>query len=336
MNYLFIFYTSLISFVVTLILSKPLMKYLKKVGLVAYDMQKKNKPLLPTSAGLLILPGILGAIYFAIFFSSLTNSLNTLTLLSTSSSIILGYLIGLFDDLNNRSKFFVETTGIKDIRIGLKQWQKPLLSIPIAVPLIASRIGNTSMVLPLIGQINFGILYSVVLVPIGTVAVVNAYNMLAGMNGLEGSLGMIAFTSLGIFCLINNRYEGAILAFSTVASLIVYLYYNKYPAKLLPGDSLTYLLGAVYITVVIISNIEKFGAILFAPWIIEFLLKVRSKFKAASLGILTKEGYLKSRYKKIYSLTHLAMKFKLKEWQITLFIDAIAILFAILAFATSL
>ena len=47
------------------------------------------------------------------------------------------------------------------------------------------------------------------------------------------------------------------------------------------------------------------------PWIIEFLLHLRRKFKVTDLGIRQKDGTFKAPYgRKIYSLTHLVMNIK--------------------------
>jgi UDP-N-acetylglucosamine--dolichyl-phosphate N-acetylglucosaminephosphotransferase len=63
---------------------------------------------------------------------------------------------------------------------------------------------------------------------------------------------------------------------------------------------------------VILGNSERFAILLFLPWIIEALLKLRGRFAVRSFGDLQKDGTVKAPYDKIYSLTHVAMK--LPEW----------------------
>ena len=53
---------------------------------------------------------------------------------------------------------------------------------------------------------------------------------------------------------------------------------------------------------------EKVAFLLFIPFIIEGILKARSKFKADNFGKPNKEDNLRLPYRKIYSLTHLVMK----------------------------
>ena len=88
------------------------------------------------------------------------------------------------------------------------------------------------------------------------------------------------------------------------AALVAFYFYNKFPAKIFPGDSLTYLLGGSIAVIGIIGDIEKAAIVVSIPFIIEFLLKFRSKFKAQSYGYYL-NGKVKSDYKKIYSLLHL-------------------------------
>ncbi len=77
---------------------------------------------------------------------------------------------------------------------------------------------------------------------------------------------------------------------------------------MLPGDSLTYFAGAAFVSAIIIGNAEKLGILLFIPWIVEALLKLRGRFKVRSYGDLQRDGTIKAPYKEIYSLTHVVMK----------------------------
>jgi UDP-N-acetylglucosamine--dolichyl-phosphate N-acetylglucosaminephosphotransferase len=158
--------------------------------------------------------------------------------------------------------------------------------------------------------------------------------MLAGMNGLEAGLGIVAMLALGIYTSMLGRVEASLIAFTLCFSLLAFLKWNWIPAKFLPGDSLTYLIGASFASIVIIGNVEKFGIFVFAPWIIEFFLKLRSKFGARSLGNLTKDGTLLPPYRKVYSLTHIVMKIRpMKERDIAITLISFEILVCAVAFA---
>ena len=321
MSYVYIL-VFLAAFVTGLVFYKGISKFLFRIGIRAIDQQKHHKPVLPTSAGIIVLISILAGMFLFIGLDSfvLGTKINLSYILAAGFAIFIITFIGFFDDINV-SPILKKDKGLQDYRIGLKQWQKPLLVLPAAIPLMAVRAGVTEMALPLIGAINFGILYPLILIPLAVVFVTNATNMLAGMNGLESGLGLVSTLSIGTYAFIIGSPEAAIIAFSTAGALAAILLFNWYPAKILPGDSLTYLIGAAIVSSVIIGNIEKFAIIIFTPWIIEFFLKLRSKFKARSLGELQKDGSLKSSYKKTYSLTHLFMRSgKARERKIALYL----------------
>jgi len=236
--------------------------------------------------------------------------------------------IGFLDDLNVKLNAENTIEG-RDIRIGLPQWLKPLLTLPAAIPLMAISAGTTSMAIPFFGKIDFGILYPLLLIPLGVVGASNVVNMLAGFNGLEAGMGIIYCLGLGVSALLSNSTSGAVVFLVTLAALVGFIRYSWYPAKILPGDSLTYLLGSIVASGVIVGNMERNGLIVMFPFIIEFFLKIRVKFKASCLGKLREDGKLDPPYgRKIYSWTHLIMNIKpLTEKQVTMILILIQVCF---------
>lgn len=214
---------------------------------------------------------------------------------------------------------FTEDEGSEDIlREGLGQIPKMLFVLPAALPLVAVGAGSWTMVFPVIGEISWGLLYPFVLLPLGLLFVANVVNMLAGTNGLCASMSLVASSALGVYALFNQQMEAALIAFSIAASLAAFLKYNFYPASVMPGDVLPYLAGAAMFSAMVIGNMEKFGVFIFAPWFIEFFLKLRSGFSAHSWGILQEDGTLEPQHEKTYSLTHPLMRRGLDERQVTL------------------
>ncbi len=304
-----IFISVLAGFVTTLVLTPISIDFLRSSGIVGKDQQKKGKPVLPTSGGISVLFGFITSV--SVFIGLRTFLFlpidNSLVLASLSSVIIIG-LIGLMDDIHVKEK--AEKVKMESqLSVGFRKgWVKPLFVVPAALPLMVVRAGQSSMVLPLLGSVDFGILYPLLLIPIGVVCVSNGTNLLAGQNGLEAGTGAIALFSIGVFSLIHNQFEAAALSLSMSFCLLAFLKYNFYPAKILPGDSLTFSFGAVIVASAIIGNVQRFAVIVFIPWIIEAFLKLRSKFKASSLGNLQEDGSLKSKHDKIYSLSHIFMR----------------------------
>ncbi len=316
---------SLISFLIVLSLIPWVIKYLRKIGLMDQDQNKKDKSLIPISGGIPVLVGIFAGLMLFIFIQTFIYNETEflLKLFASMTSIMIITFIGFSDDLLRITK----KNGTDKIK-GLKQWQKPILTLAAAIPLMVVNAGTTTLALPFIGRIDVGLIYPLIFIPIGVIGSANMVNMLAGYNGLEAGLGIVYLTMLGLFALTFSRLEGALLAFLTVAALLAFLIYNKFPAKILSGDSLTYLLGGVLVNVAIIGNIERAAIIVSIPFFIEFFLKLRTNFKAKSYGYY-KNGKIQSYYNKIYSIPHIfTIKGKYTEKQIVLFIVLIELFFA--------
>jgi len=305
----------IVSFLATLFFTPKLIIFLQRIGMTGTDIQKKDRPKIAEMGGPAVLIGFLSGIFAYIWIKVfLYGSIeSTEIIFAAISTVIIVALIGIFDDLSTLMKKAGD--GFK--RIGLKQWQKPLLTLPAAIPLMAIMAGNSVVSVPFIGTVDFGMMYPLFLVPLAIVGASNAYNMLAGLNGLEAGLGVVLLSSLGTYAYFSNEMSAAVMAFVIAASLLAFLRYNWYPARIMPGDSVTYLIGTAIAVVAIIGNMEKFALLAFAPWILEFFLKLRSRFKAQNFGIVQNDGTLKAPYPGTYSLTHAIMKMGMfKEWQI--------------------
>jgi len=325
---------TLVSLLVTYFALKKFSKIFKEIGMVAIDLHKKNLPKLPTSAGLPLSFGILAGLltYVGIQTFLYNNFKDSIYLLAIVASILLVTWVGFLDDLIKplgKSTYEMKRRKGKfgKVKSGLPQRKWILTSLG-AIPLMVINAGVTTVNLPFIGSVNFGIFYPLILIPIGFVGASNAINLLGGFNGSEAGMAVVYLSTLLFIALLTHHFI-FVLFLTALVSILVFLKYNWYPAKFLPGDSLTYLLGAIVAAGVIVGNMEKVGIILLMPFIIEFFLKARSKFKASSLGILQKDGTLKTPYPKIYSLTHFLMKIKkMKEVEVTLSLILIEILFA--------
>jgi UDP-N-acetylglucosamine--dolichyl-phosphate N-acetylglucosaminephosphotransferase len=325
---------STIAFFSTFFITPILIKFLYQANVVALDLHKKNKPKLPSAGGLAVAFGILAGLLSYVGIKTFVYGLQqqVIYFLAVISSVLIVTFVGFIDDLNV-TKRKVKIKGREDIRIGLPQWLKPLLTLPAAIPLMVVMAGQPTISIPFFGDVNFGIFYPLVLVPIGVVGASNAVNLLGGFNGMEAGMGIVYMFSLGIYALLHGSISTVIFLVS-FASLLAFIRYNWYPAKILPGDSLTYLLGSLVASGVIIGNMERAGVIVLMPFIIEFFLKARSKFQASCLGKLRKDGKLDPPYgKRIYSLTHVLMNLKpLTEKQVAILAILIVAVFSTIIF----
>jgi UDP-N-acetylmuramyl pentapeptide phosphotransferase/UDP-N-acetylglucosamine-1-phosphate transferase len=75
--------------------------------------------------------------------------------------------------------------------------------------------------------------------------IINAYNLIDGIDGLAASLGLISSVSFALFFLINYNFPYAILGFAMAGALLSFLVFNFHPAKIFMGDSGSMLIGLV-------------------------------------------------------------------------------------------
>jgi len=253
------------------------------------------------------------------------------------SSILMIMFVGFLDDIRILKKKTQTKIGEKDIRVGLPQWLKPLATIPAAIPLMVIKAGCSTMSLPIIGTVNFGLVYPLILVPIGVVGASNMVNLLGGFNGSEAGMGIVYMLTLGLIAYHNNIYVYPLFFISSF-SLIGFIIHNWYPAKILPGDSLTYLLGSIVASGVIVGNMEKAGVMTLSIFFFEFILKLRSKLKATSLGKLRRDGTIAPPYgKKIYSITHIIMNLgRFTEKQISIILVMIQVIISVIVLLSCL
>lgn len=327
----------IVSFLTTFFFTPALIKYFRGIGILSADLHKKKNPLVPNSAGIPtasgIIAGILTFIFVEIFISN--NKIYTTDLLAALSSILIICFIGFFDDLNVKQ---TNSEGYPIGRVGLRRWQKALLVLPAALPLMVIKVGHTTMNLPFLGTIDFGLLYPLILVPIGVLGAANMVNMLDGLNGVATGMGIVYTFSLGIFAFIHGIVSASVLFFATFAALLAIIKFNWSPAKILSGDSLTYVLGAVVATGAIIGNMEKATIITMLPFLIQGVLKFYAMSKLhkvpTDMGILQKDGTIKSKYGNgIYSWTHFIMNIgNFTERQIAMLLIFIQAVFAVIPF----
>jgi UDP-N-acetylglucosamine--dolichyl-phosphate N-acetylglucosaminephosphotransferase len=308
--YLTVIVPALITFFVTLAGIKFIMPYFTSAGIIAEDRNKGRPVKVPSSGGLAVAFGIIVGILTYTFggsFGIFHPILHIAVLLAVALSIMLIAMVGFIDDINVKASR-VSSTGMKDIRKGLKQWQKPLLTFLGALPLMAINAGVNHIIIPFIGNLSLGILYPLIVIPLAVIFVSNSFNLLGGFDGLQPGMGVVASFGLVLYSLLWGSYMGLLLSSLLFVAIAAFLPFNIYKARIIPGDSFTYAVGGTLVAIMVMGNAEVFGVIIFMPWIIEFFLHLRRRFNVTDLGIRQRDGTFKSPYgRKTYSLTHLVM-----------------------------
>ncbi len=188
--------------------------------------------------------------------------------------------------------------------------------------------------------IEFGLFYPLLLIPLGVVGASATFNFMAGYNGLEASQGILILLALSLATWLSGNSWLSLVSLIMVACLIAFYLFNKYPAKIFPGDVLTYSVGALIATIAILGNLEKLAVFFFIPYIIETGLKSRGNLKKQSIAKLVDGGDLEVPYPKFYGLEHIAIhllkkikkKGKVYEQEVVYSINLFQIMIIVLGF----
>ncbi|MCL5730036.1 MAG: glycosyl transferase family 4 [Candidatus Pacearchaeota archaeon] len=289
-----LFGTVLVSFFVTLFIMPFWIRKAKQIGLVWENMNKFNKEKNMAGSGgtIAVLGTLIGIfVYIAIQTFVFKSSDGVITeIFAIVSSLFLVAGIGLIDDL------FGWQRGGMSIRSRL------ILVLFAAIPLMVINAGNSS-----IAGINLGLLYPLIIIPLGVVGATTTYNFLAGYNGLEARQGILILGALALASYLQGNSWLSLIALIMVASLVAFYVFNRYPAKVLPGDVMTYSIGIMIAAIAILGNLELVAVLFFIPYIIETILKARGGLKKYSFGKPNPDGSLDLLYDKFYGLEHIAL-----------------------------
>ncbi len=86
-----------------------------------------------------------------------------------------------------------------------------------------------------------GLMFSIFVI----VLIINAFNLIDGINGLAASLGILISLVFGTWFFLIERVELAMVAFALTGALVAFLKYNYTPADIFMGDTGSMLVGIV-------------------------------------------------------------------------------------------
>ena len=273
-----------VAFGMTFVVIPWLIPRLKARGVVGKDLNKPSKPDIAEMGGIAVVMGFFAGVSVLVALNGIAN----LDLLNVSLSAVLGAaFVGMMDDLFN-----------------LRQRHKAFLPFVIALPFAAAV--DQHVVIPYVIEISFGP-WMLLVAAFAVTCAANAANMLEGFNGLGTGLGIIMSITLVILSIMHDRMDGVYLLVPLMGSLIAFLWFNKYPAQIFPGDTMMLFTGATLAVAGILSNLQLQTAFIFMPMIVEFFLKLRGRFRAENYCSDSGNGFLKY-HGRIESLTHVFMK----------------------------
>jgi UDP-N-acetylglucosamine--dolichyl-phosphate N-acetylglucosaminephosphotransferase len=293
-----------VSFGLVLLLMPEWIRQAKQAGRVGKDMHKIHRPQVAESGGVVVLAAFVTAVLLYIglrtfYFKTTEGTTELFALLTT---VLIASYIGMIDTLLGWKK-------------GLSKKIRIVLCIFAAIPLMVSNTGQTSVSLPGFGIVNLGLIYTALILPIGVAFVTTTFNFLAGYNGLEARQGILVVGSLSLVAYLTGSPLLALVGGAFVTSLLGFLFFNSYPARVFPGDTLTYAVGAFIAALAVVGNMERFALLVYMPTILEVILKARGRFQKESFAKVLPDGSLTNAYSKWYGLEHIALSCAQRIWK---------------------
>lgn len=179
-----------------------------------------------------------------------TREIPTLGGIGIFAGFIFGFLMGVNGYMNYVSYFtggamLLFFIGVKDDLVYINPWKKLGAEVGTALIIaVFTDIHFTSLHGFLGIQVMPGWVYYIITVFI-IVLIINALNLIDGIDGLAASTGIIASLFFGVWFFLSGDYGYTILAAALLGALTVFIFYNLTdgPNKIFMGDTGSLVIG---------------------------------------------------------------------------------------------
>ena len=233
--YLNILYSFLSALFISYIAIPKLIQFALKLKLLdAAGDRSSHQVSTPFFGGIAIFTGIIcSLIFWADNFENIQYSL---------VSILIVFIVGLIDDLRAITAF--------------KKLIGQILATLVLILLGDLQIDNMHGVLgiyelPIWASVSFTIFVVIV--------IINGFNLIDGIDGLAGGLGLISSFCFGVIALLMNQIDIALISFTLMGALLGFLKYNIFPARIFMGDTGSLVVGMILSILAI--NCIKYGLV---------------------------------------------------------------------------
>ncbi|MBC8510205.1 MAG: undecaprenyl/decaprenyl-phosphate alpha-N-acetylglucosaminyl 1-phosphate transferase [Cryomorphaceae bacterium] len=230
-----IIFSLITAFLITYVAIPKVIFFAEKLRLLdEAGIRASHKGSVPIFGGIAIFTGI---IFSLLFWADIENIQYLLV------SILIIFFVGVIDDLLVLSPFkkivgqIIATLIIilfHDMQIdsmhgvlGISETLSPWVSIPFTIFVV--------------------------------IVITNGFNLIDGVDGLAGGIGVISSFSFGVIALLMGQSDMAIVAFTLMGALLAFLKYNLNPAKIFMGDTGSLVVGLILSILAI--NIIRYGLV---------------------------------------------------------------------------
>jgi len=212
---------SLISaFLITYVAIPKLIYFAEKLSLfdTAGD-RASHKGSTPFFGGIAIFTGIICSL---LFWADIENIQYILV------SILIVFIVGIIDDLRQITAF--------------KKLMGQIIATLILIFIGDIQIDSMHGVLGVYDlPIWIGTFFTVFVV----IVITNGFNLIDGIDGLAGGVGVISSFSFGVIALLMEQTDMALISFTLMGALFGFLKYNVFPARIFMGDTGSLVVGMI-------------------------------------------------------------------------------------------
>ena len=150
-------------------------------------------------------------------------------------------------------------------------------------------------------KIDLGWLYGpfILLILVGSS---NAVNLTDGLDGLAASLSIVAFIAFGLISMVVGKIELAFFIMLLFGSILGFLVFNVYPAKIFMGDVGSLSIGAVMGMIAILTHKEI------------TLLVVAGVFVVETISVILQNFWMYFFHRKLFLMTPVHHNLEKKGW----------------------
>ncbi len=303
-------YAVLIAFFLNIVISPfviPLLQRLKFGQNIRHDGPNSHlkKSGTPTMGGIIILISI---VLTSLLFIIRNRELQVILFVTVAFG-----LIGFIDD-------YIKI--VKKRSLGLTAGQKIIAQV-IVTCLFAYALKyyiglGTSIILPFSGgrEYDLNLLFWPFLV-VAVLGVVNAVNLTDGLDGLASGVTVLVATYFAAIAWAVNTNVLPIAA-AAVGSLLGFLLFNSYPAKVFMGDTGSLALGGFVISTAFVMKMPLFILIVGIIYVIE------------NISVILQVAYFKKTRKRLFKMAPIHHHFELSGWPETKVVTVFCIITAIM------
>ncbi|QIA08554.1 MraY family glycosyltransferase [Draconibacterium halophilum] len=224
----------ILGFLIVLVAVPPIIRTAKAKHLFEpFEERKVHTKVVPPLGGVAIFIGFTISAIFA------TDGLEFDALKYIIAGIIFMFFIGLKDDL-----------------MIISARKKLIVQIIAAILFISFANIHFTNLHGVFGQHKIGHLPGISLSLFAMIVIINAFNLIDGVDGLASGLGMLVSFVFGTWFYLSENYPLAILAFALVGSLAAFFLFNVFGNrnKLFMGDTGSLIIGFIISVMVVYFN----------------------------------------------------------------------------------